>query len=863
MATKHASKSTKRGTAKKRTSRKIRTATKQRTSAATGSVGKTLKKSTAKKSAVNHVATYKLEKEGGPAKWFFPIMESAYSRLTPISEPEPKMAMKAGTAARIHFKSRLQPQKGEEVLAPVKQDQWLDILSQYKQRKSQSFQAIRARVTGMPAMPAGPMIPGQKNWAPLGPSVVTQGQAQGFPSVGGRVAGMAIDATGQTVYVASANGGVFRSRDAGMTWKSMMDAFDTDPQNFASTSLACGCIAIDKSDPNRVYVGTGEGNTFHMFQERIQNALPAYRGIGPIRSDDGGNNWILENTSAGSPPLAGKSFFAMAVDAANRENVVAGTSEGIYQRITTGGVTEWKMQKSGVHSSVVTSSSGGSFFFASEWGKGVWQSSDGKTWTAITKGFPQNNVGRIELAVQSNNPNVVYAMIADNNGGLNGIYRYDKGTKGWTKITNPPDVLPSDGAQGDYDLTITVDPLDVNLIYIGGSFYSDGEFWPASIWRCQVKKSGTKYSIASAPIGVKAHSDVHVLVHSPGDPNSLWAGTDGGVFLNRNPRASDNFASRNNGLACLCTNFLAQHPTDPNTLFCGLQDNGTARTGGGPIWKHVCWGDGGYCLINWASPNQVLVFANGTIYRATDGGLDHNSWSEKSFPWAMMTEPIVGPPYNPAKPDEAKTVALGSADKTTGRPKVYLSDDFGATWKTEIQISSQGGIYSMSFASATRFFVGTTQGEIFRVDKTASKWQASQINNVAAGPLALKGLISDIAVDWADATRSSIYICFGGSGDFRHVWHYDGIKWEARSGKKNQKNLLDVEHNCIVVDRQAPANIYVGADIGVWHSPDAGATWDPLPNGLPDAPVFDLQIHPTQRLLRASTHGRGLFEYSL
>ena len=67
-----------------------------------------------------------------------------------------------------------------------------------------------------------------------------------------------------------------------------MDGFDVDPTNFASTSLACGALAIDPSDPNRVFVGTGEGDTHQIFMQRIINALPAYRGIGPIRTDDGG-----------------------------------------------------------------------------------------------------------------------------------------------------------------------------------------------------------------------------------------------------------------------------------------------------------------------------------------------------------------------------------------------------------------------------------------------------------------------------------------------------------------------------------------------------------------------------------------------
>ncbi|MEJ7667160.1 MAG: hypothetical protein WKH97_00145 [Casimicrobiaceae bacterium] len=74
--------------------------------------------------------------------------------------------------------------------------------------------------------------------------------------------------------------------------------------------------------------------------------------------------------------------------------------------------------------------------------------------------------------------------------------------------------------------------------------------------------------------------------------------------------------------------------------------------------------------------------------------------------------------------------------------------------------------------------------------------------------------------------------------------------------------MLDVEHNAIQFDR-VTNRVYVGADIGAWESADGGNTWTPLSNGLPDAPVFDLQIHPTARLLRAALHGRGLFEWKL
>jgi hypothetical protein len=810
-----------------------------------------------------------VEREGGPRGWLNPILESAYSRLVPRDQPEPAaMAAPPGAPglalAAPAFASRLQPQRGEEVLAPVDQNLWLDRLAEYKRRKAAAAGPAAAPHPGFGIAPPMPAIPGQRNWAPLGPSVVLNGQAQGLPPVGGRIAGIAVAPGGLVVYAASANGGVFRSDDGGVTWHALMDAFDVDPTQFASTSLACGAIAIDAHDPKRVYVGTGEGDTYAIFSHRLTNALPAYRGIGPIRSDDGGATWIREDSATGSPDLAGKAFFALAVDPANREKVVGATSEGLYLRVPgTGGKATWKRTRPGVHSSVVVAAAaaGGTRFYAAEWSQGVVRSNDGATWSALGTGFPTAGIGRIALGVQPTNPDVVYALVATTGGALSGVYRLDGAAGAWKKIANPPDVLPSDdgvSGQGDYDLAIAVDPADANLIYLGGSYFADQQFWPASVWRCRVQASGSGFRMTGTSIGGNAHSDVHVLVHSPADANALWVGCDGGLFLNRDPRGSGQFQARNNGLACLCTNFFSQHPTDPGVLFCGLQDNGTARASGGPIWTHVNWGDGGYCLIHWGSPDKVLVFANGTVYRSTNGGKDHDSWTAKEFPWASMTEPIVGPPYHAGKPAEADLVALGAGTV------VHLSKDFGATWTVEVQIPTSASLYSLTFASPKRFFVGTTAGEVFRVDKSGSAWKPKRIDDAAAGPLGLRGLVADIAIDWEDATLASVYVTFGGTGDFRHVWHYDGQRWEARSGSEaDATNLLDVEHNALVADRNAPGHVYVGADIGVWHSPDRGKTWQPLSNGLPDAPVFDLQMHPTRRLLRASTHGRGLYEIAL
>jgi hypothetical protein len=342
----------------------------------------------------------------------------------------------------------MRPEEGVSALAFPEQNVWLERLAEYKRKKA-AARAVPVAALG----PAAPAIPGARNWVPLGPTMVLKGQTVGEEAVGGRVAGIAIANNGTTIFAASACGGVFRSDDAGTSWRSLMDGFDVDPTNFASTSLACGAIAIDVTDPNRVYVGTGEGDTHQLFGVRIINALPAYRGIGPIRSDDGGQTWVTERTATGSPDLAGKAFFALAVNPSNRENVVAATSDGLYQRVpVAGGGHEWRQRRSGVHSSVVVARSGSTVrFFAAKWGGGVFHSANGTNWTATGNGFPTTNVGRIALGVRPSDPNRVYAFVSSVNGSVLGVYRSDSVSGTWKKIANPPDVIPSSNGSGQGD----------------------------------------------------------------------------------------------------------------------------------------------------------------------------------------------------------------------------------------------------------------------------------------------------------------------------------------------------------------------------------------------------------------------------
>ncbi len=721
------------------------------------------------------------------------------------------------------------------------QSYWKEMLVEFHRRKAAAIAATRA------VGERSPGIPGQNNWTALGPAVLAKGPAGGRPPVSGRASRLAVAPGGLRVYVASADGGVWRSDDGGDSWWSTMDSFDLDPQTFGSTSLCCGAIAIDLNDPDRIYVGTGEGDVYMYAQGSQLSSLPAYRGIGPLRSDDGGLSWATEAVSPSS--LAGKWFFALAVDPADRENVVAATTEGLYQRTPVGGGSyQWIRRVTGFFTSVIVTRSGGTTrFFAHQLFANVSTSTNGTTWAPVGTGLP--TIQFATLAAQRNNANVVYLLTE-----LFAVWRLD-GLGTWSQVTG----VPASG-QGQYNRAIAVDALNVNTIYTGGQATSSGA---AALHRCSVAWNGSNYTATSQLIGTQVHSDVHHLLTEPGNPEVLWAGTDGGVFRSRDLLGPATFQPRNTGLATLCTEYFSQHPTEPAVILAGLQDNGNARFVGEECWRHVLAGDGGYTVINWSDPDRVLAFQNGDVMKASDGGLDYGSFTQTGmWGWPIMAPPLVTTPYNPSAPGDSKTVAFSSGFLTGS---VHVTDDFGATWNQIFSAVSSDRVYSLCLASADRLFAGTIDGRIYRFDRVGTTWSVTQIDNAAGGPLPLVAIVTGIDIDWSDPSRMSIYITLGGSGDYRHVWHFDGTAWTARSGPAGtaQPNLLDVHHNTIAVDRQAPSDLYAAADIGVWRSADSGLTWQPFSDGLPDAAVLDLRFHPTVRLLRACTHGRGLFEYKL
>jgi hypothetical protein len=762
---------------------------------------------------------------------------------------------------------------GDALATDVPSTHWVDTKSKLAERILRE----QRRITDQRR--EGRLVLGEPSWAPIGPSAILKGLASGRPPVSGRVLRMAISSGGQKIYIATAGGGVWRSSDAGATWVSTMDGIDQDPTSFASTSIACGAVAIDVSDPNRVYVGTGEADTYYYTSIRLRPTLPSYNGIGPLRSDNGGETWISERTASTSTPLAGAAFFELAVDRNDREKVVAATTSGLYLRAPDGtSGYNWVQKRPGVHTSVVSCHVGRTTtFFAASSGVGVFSSSDGSTWTPAGTRFPAGT-GRISLGARDSDPSILYAFVAAS--GLQdtflGLYRLDGGSGPWRIVANRPDL----GSQASYNLAITVDPNQSDLLYLAGQFFNENPSAPqfdAAIFRCQVASSGSgtslRYSMTHDWIGKGSHSDIHALQHAPGDSSTLWSCSDGGMFQTATalaPIASPSdvfFEHRNTGLATLCGLFFSQHPTQPAVVVLGLQDNGVALYTGEECWSTLISGDGGHSIINWASPEKMLVVSNGRVFLTENSSLTADFRDVSPHPPGQSSpswySPLAGPPYKPTSPSEADVVAFGWG------AELWISTDFATNW-TNPYIADDF-ISAITFASSTRFYIGTTLGQIVRFDLAGSNWKPSSLDDP---DLEVSTIVTDIEADPADSSGSSIYITFAGIGsggvtDQRHVWYFDGTPsaipplWHNRSGS-GSSGLLDVETNALVVDPNAQQTLYVGCDVGVWRSTDSGLTWAPFESGLPDAPVFDLQIHPTVRsLLRASTYGRGMFEYKL
>lgn len=679
----------------------------------------------------------------------------------------------------------------------------------------------------------------------------TEWSSIGPDNVGGRVLAVAVHPTTPNIIWAGAS--------SGGLWKSTTSGAGASAWTYVNTgypTVAVSSIAIDSLNPSTMYIGTGEvGSLYARGQVGTPGARSSY-GMGVLKSTDGGVTWAQTGLTYTFPQVT--AVQKVLLNPKNPNTLFAATTEGTFKSIDAG--TSWSL----VHNvlmamDIVINASDTTVLYAAYGQRnstggtqGLYKTTNaGTTWTLLAGGLPAaSDFGRTSLAISASTPSIIYAGIANaNTSQLRGLYRTTNAGTTWTLQTATNYV----NAQGWYDNVIAVDPTNPSVVYCAGLDIYKSTDAGVTLNRQSYWYSGYGGIVpAGGPEGPGeyAHADHHAIAFHPTNSNTIYFGTDGGIFVSTD--AGISFDGRNGGFVTTqFYNGFANSESDSLIALGGLQDNGTVKYVGGTSWDKTYGGDGGWCAID---PTNPLVMYEEYVYLAisktVDGGA---SWFGATNGLATgstnanFIAPFVISPSTPS-------VLYG------GARVVYKSTDGGSNW-----FATNGGVnfngtmvasIGVSSTSADTVICGTGSSasgatfQIFRTTNGGSTWTNVTGTNPNRYP-------TDIAFDQGSGTVA--YLSYSGYGT-PHVFKTTnaGATWTDIS-----TNLPDIPVQCVLADPLFPNTIFAGTDLGMYRSTNGGTSWHVFDTGMPPAMITDLNISPVNRVIRASTFGNGVYERRL
>jgi len=654
--------------------------------------------------------------------------------------------------------------------------------------------------------PAGPAGQG---WELLGPRPITHEYWSGDDRASGRVVDIAPHPTdANVVYIASASGGVWKTVDGGQNWIPISDEL---------ASLNHGALALDPSDPNVIFAGTGEYTT---------NSA----GAGLFRSPDGGMTWAQIATTA----QVGSRCSGVAVDPSN-SNVLHVTGNAGYKRSSDAGAS-WSTVLSGAASDLAVNPLDPNIVYVARYANGVYRSTNrGQSFAKLTSGLPSAGFQRIVLAIAPSDPNILYAAIVGDNSGLQGLYRTGNGGDSWVQRPNTPN-FPY--PQGWYDLFLGVDPADPNVVYGGGVFPT---YAVAGV--VKTLDGGVSWTdITFDQDGKQVHPDQHAVAFGP--DGALWIGNDGGVWKSNDGGA--HWINCNETLAITQNYNVALHPSDPNRLMTGTQDNGSVgRISGLLEWPQIIGGDGGFLAYDFVDPKRLYTtYVYLTVYRFDPFGAD-----EISGPWDDDLRNFIAPLV--MDPSDARTL-LGGTNRVWRTHNAHANANWTAISTSEVGGGSALNAIAVAPSDSTVIYTGSNTGRVYVTVDDGATWQ-----NRSSG---LPGVdVSDIVIHPTDpGTAYASFVTNSGNRIFRTVNH--GVTWTGASGDLPG----GVRVTALAVDwRFDPPYLYAGSGAGVWESASGGAAWIKDGADLPNVNIGDLAIDAERLTITAATYGRGAWRKPL
>ena len=685
----------------------------------------------------------------------------------------------------------------------------------------------------------GPDSIGGSVWTNLGP---TNGA--------GRITAAATHpTTAGTAIIGAAGGGAWKTTNSGAAWTPLTEDI---------ANLSVGAIAIAPSATNTVYLGTGEGGIGFDF-------IP---GIGLLVSTDGGTNWTLP-----SSVLATK-FYKMSILPTNANELVVGTNAGGL-RSTGGQNGPWTTVIPSASSvsvigygdvaDIVRDPTNAQILYATTFDRGAWctplfpcahpnnfasptvlKSIDGgQTWNPANTGLPVSTdplrVNRLSIAIAPSTPSTLYVATAllDANTGVETSHIYKTINSGatWTDTTlfSTPGVNNYLGTQAWYDNTIVVAPSDANTVLAGGVFYA------------KTTNGGTSWASPTFSGSGGVHVDAHELRYDTG--GLLYICNDGGVWTS--PDHGTNATNRNTNLVTRQFYGMANDPANRNRIFGGQQDNGTIRRpdAGGTSWDFFSGGDGFECAINAHNPSIVYgTIQSGEVVRTSDADAVSIATSSVTprydsgefAPFSSIVE------VDPSNPSIVYTVSTRLWKSVTGGDAwvpMPITVTGGQTW-TGNTISA----LAISRSNPLVIMVGKG-GRVYRTADGGNTWTRTDTGLSGFG-------VTNLDIHPTDPLTAFVTLATTGTT----VYHTTngGTLWNARD-----TGLPPFSAQVVRFDPTDPSTLYCGTDVGVYRSTDSGANWSQFGSGLPAVSVYDVEATLDGSLLRAATHGRGIWELNV
>ena len=437
------------------------------------------------------------------------------------------------------------------------------------------------------------------------------------------------------------------------------------------------------------------------------------------------------------------------------------------------------------------------------------------------------------------------------------------------------------GPQCNYDSPVAAAPGDASRIYLGGGFDS-GQGCAISYTRST--DAGQTFS-AQGTSDHALHADVHAIAIAPSNPSILYLGNDGGIFKSIN--AGQSWIDLNNS-QFNATQFysLALHPTDREIMLGGTQDNGTVFRQPNTAWNLTLGGDGGFTAIDRNATSSARFEAYATYYNSVrPGGFTgflrasslgcavNSSWAFRGCGYPLVPDPDCdGAPTSATNGlscnDSAvlffAPLVLGPGHPNTlyfGTDRLYRSTDRGDTMTVVSQqfvvpTTKQPPVPVSAIAIAPGDdrvrLVGLANGRVFLTTNGGST-----LTDVTGSLPPL--FIARLVIDPNDSRVAFVTLDGYTFKTGQAVWKAD-LTSAPPIWKPSGNGIPDIPVNAFAIDPANSQHLFAGTDIGVYYSADGGAHWQPFSNALPRVPVLDLGFQGSQRVLRAATHGRGIWE---